>query len=230
MDEILETGTIDNDVQVDTQETIPENFEHNEVEETQEKVFTTDDIEFADNYKMSGYDLNKYKDYLTDDSLRYLEPLAQEYADKGFTQEQIEFLIDKEIEENSKPIDKETITKELNRDLTQAEKRNYRYIGTQLKRDLESANLGKYYEQLMSNSIAVKVLNAIYSKGLDIGAKTEINTRSGGNLTGTQAVNLFNEYLNKNLGNANKEEKIKELMGKLATDKDKKYFKEILQI
>ena len=120
--------------------------------------------------------------------------------------------------------------KELNTSLTMEEKQSYKYTGTQLRQALDKSNLGKYYDEIMTNPIAFKVVNALVKNmtpGANVGAKTERESRTS-RLTGYQAVDKFNEYLRANIGNADVQGKVKELMAIIGTEEDKKYFKETL--
>lgn len=220
-----------------TQEEITENIEYegedNNVNTEEEKPFSVDDIEFGDEYKIANYDFSKYKDVLSPESLPIITEYAKKYSEKGFTQEQIEFLLEEQLEEQNNVKTKENVMKELNNYLTFEEKQSYRIVGTQVKQALEKSGLSKYYEEIMTNPIAFKVINSILrhnSGGANIKPNTEIEGRKITSLTGYQAVEEFNKYLNENLGNADKESKIKELMSKLTNEQEKKYFKEILGI
>lgn len=194
------------------------------------KPFSVDDLDFSDTYKVGDYDLSKYKNIIDEGYLSELDEYAKKYAEKGFSQEQIEFLIDETIEEN-KPRNKEDVIKELNKSLSIEEKRNYKTVGAHLKQVLEENNLGKYYEEAMANPVVYKIINSLVKnqKGANIGAKTEVETRATKKMDGYTAVNEFNKYLQGG-DTSKKEEKIKELYGKLATEEDKKYFKELLSI
>lgn len=222
--EILEQGE---DTQViEEQDITTEDTQEEETQETQEeKPFSVDDLDFEDSYKVGGYDLNKYKDIISSENMQMLEETAREYAEKGFTQEQIEFLIDKEI--NFKQLNREEVQKELNKYLNVEEKRNYKAVGQQLRTALEQDGLGAYYEEAMSNPIVFKIINSVLkTRGASIGAKTEFNTREK-QMTGYQAVEEFNSYLRENLGNADIKGKQKELLSKLS-EKEKQYFKEVM--
>ena len=194
----------------------------------EKKPFSVDDIEFTEEYNIAGYDFSKFKGRIAESDLPYLEEYAKKYQEQGFTQAQIEFLLEENLSEA--PKDRESIMKELNTSLTMEEKQSYRHTGTQLKQALDKSNLGKYYEEIMSNPIAFKVVNALVKNltpGANVGAKTERESRVS-RLTGYQAVEKFNEYLRANIGNADVQGKAKELLGMVGTDEEKKYFKETL--
>lgn len=194
----------------------------------EKKPFSVDDIEFAEEYNIAGYDFSKFKGRIAESDLPYLEEYAKKYQEQGFTQAQIEFLMEENLADAPKDMD--SIMKELNNSLTMEEKQSYRHTGTQLKQALDKSNLGKYYEEIMTNPIAFKVVNALVKNltpGANVGAKTERESRTL-RLTGYQAVEKFNEYLRANIGNADVQGKAKELLAMIGTDEEKKYFKETL--
>lgn len=136
------------------------------------------------------------------------------------------------MEENlaDAPKDMDSIMKELNNSLTMEEKQSYRHTGTQLKQALDKSNLGKYYEEIMTNPIAFKVVNALVKNltpGANVGAKIERESRVS-RLTGHQAAEKYIEYMRTNIDNADSQGKIKELLATIGTEEDKKIFKEII--
>ncbi|ATV65106.1 hypothetical protein CTM86_00035 [Fusobacterium pseudoperiodonticum] len=226
-DEILENTPENNEILDTTDQNLGNNNEADtDVEE--KKPFTVDDIEFTEEYNLGGYDFSKFKGRIDESSLPYIEEYAKRYQEQGFTQAQIEFLMEENLSET--PKDRDSIMKELNTSLTMEEKQSYKYTGTQLRQALDKSNLGKYYDEIMTNPIAFKVVNALVKNmtpGANVGAKTERESRTS-RLTGYQAVDKFNEYLRANIGNADVQGKVKELMAIIGTEEDKKYFKETL--
>lgn len=194
----------------------------------EKKPFSVDDIQFTEEYNIAGYDFSKFKGRIDVSSLPYLEEYAKKYQEQGFTQAQIEFLMEENLADA--PKDRDSIMKELQSSLTVEEKQSYKHTGIQLKQALDKSNLGKYYEEIMTNPIAFKVVNALVKSmtpGANVGAKTERESRTS-RLTGYQAVEKFNEYMRANIGNADVQGKAKELLGMVGTDEEKKYFKETL--
>lgn len=226
-DEILENTSENNEILDNTDQNLENNNEADtDVEE--KKPFTVDDIEFTEEYNLGGYDFSKFKGRIDESSLPYIEEYAKRYQEQGFTQAQIEFLMEENLSET--PKDRDSIMKELNTSLTMEEKQSYKYTGTQLRQALDKSNLGKYYDEIMTNPIAFKVVNALVknmTQGANVGAKTERESRTS-RLTGYQAVDKFNEYMRANIGNADVQGKVKELMAIIGTEEDKKYFKETL--
>ena len=215
----------------ETLDNTDQNLENNNEADTdveEKKPFTVDDIEFTEEYNLGGYDFSKFKGRIDESSLPYIEEYAKRYQEQGFTQAQIEFLMEENLSET--PKDRDSIMKELNTSLTMEEKQSYKYTGTQLRQALDKSNLGKYYDEIMTNPIAFKVVNALVKNmtpGANVGAKIERESRVS-SLTGYEAVEQFNKYLAENLGYSNREAKQKELLGRLVKEEDKKYFKEVL--
>ena len=226
-DEILENTSENSENLDNTDQNLGINNEADtDVEE--KKPFTVDDIEFTEEYNLGGYDFSKFKGRIDESSLPYIEEYAKRYQEQGFTQAQIEFLMEENLSET--PKDRDSVMKELNTSLTMEEKQSYKYTGTQLRQALDKSNLGKYYDEIMTNPIAFKVVNALVKNmtpGANIGAKTERESRTS-RLTGYQAVEKFNEYMRANIGNADVQGKAKELLAIIGTEEDKKYFKETL--
>lgn len=226
-DEILENTPENSETLDNTDQNLGINNEADtDVEE--KKPFTVDDIEFTEEYNLGGYDFSKFKGRIDESSLPYIEEYAKRYQEQGFTQAQIEFLMEENLSET--PKDRDSVMKELNTSLTMEEKQSYKYTGTQLRQALDKSNLGKYYDEIMTNPIAFKVVNALVKNmtpGANIGAKTERESRTS-RLTGYQAVEKFNEYMRANIGNADVQGKAKELLAIIGTEEDKKYFKETL--
>lgn len=226
-DEVLEN--LENDG-LETKETDPIIEENTEEQQQEEKPFSVDDIEFTEEYNLGGYDFSKFKGRIDESSLPYLEEYAKKYQEQGFTQAQIEFLLEENLSES--PKDRESIMKELNNSLTMEEKQSYRHTGTQLKQALDKSNLGKYYEEIMSNPIAFKVVNALVKSmtpGANVGAKTERESRVNSLISGERGVELFNEFLS--TSSVNEEvvkEKIKEIRSKIKNQEELNYFNQIV--
>ena len=227
-DEVLENLE---EQEKEVKETDP-NLEEKTEEQQQEekKPFSVDDIEFTEEYNIAGYDFSKFKGRIDESDLPYLEEYAKKYQEQGFTQAQIEFLLEENLAEE--PKDRDSIMKELNTSLTMEEKQSYKHTGAQLRQALNKNNLGRYYDEIMTNPIAFKVVNALVKSltpGANVGAKTERESRTS-RLTGYQAVEKFNEYLRANVGNADVQGKVKEILALIGTEEDKNYFKETLSL
>lgn len=190
--EEVQDETTDNDVETEEQDT-EETQEEQAEEHQEEEEFNPDelDLETDDMYKINDYDLTKYKDRidLSNDTVRQnLENVSRELKEQGFTQSQVEFLLDKELntlkdmqEVERKP---ESIKKELSEVLTIQEKRNYKAVGGYVKELIkDDAKMEKAYNEIMGNPYIVKLLNKAYMKSL--GGK-EVNTVKTGLETNTK--------------------------------------------
>ncbi len=196
----------------------------------EKKSFSVDDIQFAEEYNIAGYDFSKFKGRIAESDLPYLEEYAKKYQEQGFTQAQIEFLMEENFADTPKDMD--SIMKELQSSLTVEEKQNYRHTGTQLKQALDKSNLGKYYEEIMTNPIAFKVVNALVKNltpGANVGAKTERESRVNSLISGERGVELFNEFLSTSSVNEEAvKAKVKEIRGKIKNQEELNYFNQIV--
>lgn len=195
----------------------------------EKKPFSVDDIQFTEEYNIAGYDFSKFKGRIDESSLPYLEEYAKKYQEQGFTQAQIEFLMEENLADAPKDMD--SIMKELNNSLTMEEKQSYRHTGTQLKQALDKSNLGKYYEEIMTNPIAFKVVNALVKNltpGVNVGAKTERESRVNSTISGEKGVELFNEFLSTSSDETAIKAKAKEIRSKITNQEELNYFNQIV--
>lgn len=196
----------------------------------EKKPFSVDDIQFAEEYNIAGYDFSKFKGRIDESSLPYLEEYAKKYQEQGFTQAQIEFLMEENLADAPKDMD--SIMKELNNSLTMEEKQSYRHTGTQLKQALDKSNLGKYYEEIMTNPIAFKVVNALVKNltpGVNVGPKTERESRVNSLISGERGVELFNEFLSTSSVNEEAvKAKVNEIREKIKNQEELNYFNQIV--
>ena len=196
----------------------------------EKKPFSVDDIQFTEEYNIAGYDFSKFKGRIAESDLPYLEEYAKKYQEQGFTQTQIEFLMEENLVDTPKDMD--SIMKELQSSLTVEEKQSYRHTGTQLKQALDRSNLGKYYEEIMTNPIAFKVVNALVKNlttGANVGAKIERESRVNSLISGERGVELFNEFLSTSSVNEEAvKAKVKEIRSKIKNQEELNYFNQIV--
>lgn len=196
----------------------------------EKKPFSVDDIQFTEEYNIAGYDFSKFKGRIAESDLPYLEEYAKKYQEQGFTQAQIEFLMEENLVDTPKDMD--SIMKELQSSLTVEEKQSYRHTGTQLKQALDKSNLGKYYEEIMTNPIAFKVVNALVKNltpGVNVGAKIERESRVNSLISGERGVELFNEFLSTSSVNEEAvKAKVKEIRSKIENQEELNYFNQIV--
>ncbi|WGM54791.1 hypothetical protein FNU4_5 [Fusobacterium phage vB_FnuS_FNU4] len=229
-DEVLE-NLENNDPEIKETDPNLEEINPGERKEQQEekKPFSVDDIEFTEEYNIAGYDFSKFKGRIAESDLPYLEEYAKKYQEQGFTQAQIEFLMEENLVDTPKDMD--SIMKELQSSLTVEEKQSYRHTGTQLKQALDKSNLGKYYEEIMTNPIAFKVVNALVKNltpGTNVGAKTERESRVNSTISGEKGVELFNEFLSTSSDETAIKAKAKEIRSKITNQEELNYFNQIV--
>lgn len=169
-----------------TPETVEENIGDTQEVDTEVAVedeeFNPEDMFEDDNstYQFGQYDLSKYKDVFDFDNEEFVSEFnryAKEYASKGFTQEQIEYLLDSRIAEAEQdPKQKQTSSKEikerLNKGLSNEEKRNYKAINSFVVNALAGTELEGQEKAIVSNPALVKLMNVLYKKSL--GSTTNI--------------------------------------------------------
>ena len=104
----MEDEVLENDVP-EIKETDPNleeiNSEEKKEQQEENKPFSVDDIEFTEEYNLGGYDFSKFKGRIDESSLPYIEEYAKRYQEQGFTQAQIEFLMEENLAEIPKDRD-----------------------------------------------------------------------------------------------------------------------------
>lgn len=178
-----------------------------QTEEGEKKPFNVEDMEFDDeefeekpNYSFGDYNLEKYKDRINfkdDNVVNAFNKMASEYKEKGFTQEQIEFLIDREIEskENSRITD-EQIKEDLKARLKPEVKRNWKNLTGEVSKILESSGMAEHSKAFMSNPVLMNMAyaflnankpgnsNSLRQRDESRGSKTSYTADRAGELLG----------------------------------------------
>lgn len=239
-----ETETVE-DTTAETTETTEEREETEEGAEEQEneeeETFDPDKLEFGEEgveAKFGDYDLSNFKDRINfeNEQVRQLfSEKATELKEQGFNQQQVEYLLNKEIEyvlqsKESQKLSKEKVMEELKKSLTVQERKDYKAVGGYLKEITQGdEQLSKVYVEAMSNPVVYKLLHRAFNKSLGgknlgIGiTKDTKETREQG-ITFEKALNDYTDYLQKNIGN--KEDRkpyINELMKKLSKADQEKF-------
>lgn len=196
--EVTETETEVNDTEIDDTE-VNEIVEETETETDEEfdpdKMFDDDN----EQYQVAGYDLSKYKDVLNFENeavmLEFTE-YAQKYADAGFTQEQIELLLDErlvnDVEDKPKKLSNKEIQDRLNKGLSREEKRNYKAINSFVVGALHGTELEDKSRDIMKNPALVKLMNIVYKKSL--GTTTNIKATQKPKETTIKTMSLDEAY------------------------------------
>lgn len=158
------------------EEEIIEESDIEEVEETEEAEFDPDEEGFdEDEYTFEGYDLSAFKDkfdFSTEENVGIITKYLSGLQDQGFTQAQVEFLIEKELsdedeeEPKNKPKTAAEIREELKANLTQEERRNYKAVNAFVADMLEGSELSEFKKEIMSNPNLVKLMHVAYQKSL----------------------------------------------------------------
>ena len=227
--------------EVYVEETVEEQEETTEEQEV-DTEFNPDEIDFDDDedlYKFGDYNLSKFKDVLdvsSDEVVEDIKNTAKELSEHGFTQEQIEYLIEKSMDNTPQEVKeptREEVMKELKENLSVAERRDYKKVGSYLKEQLKGTELEGYYKEAMSNPGVYKLVHTLYDKvtnqGRPLGkvANTNDETRTPA-LSFEQAVGEYTSFLENNFGNKEgKEKEIKRILSRLS-EKDKNQFKKSL--
>lgn len=176
--------------------------------------FDPDNLEFeeSEDYTFGDYNLSKFKDSLdfTNEAVREgFNTLSKELKEQGFTQAQIEWLMEKEIsaaqsKRNFEP-SKEQVMKELKDNLSIQEKRDYKAVGSFLKENLKGTEIEKYYKEAMANPAVFKIVHALYSKNMsgkpiETGSTKTSKEDKGQKYTIDNAVDEYTEYLREHIG------------------------------
>lgn len=192
--EVVEVSqdTVDEHIE-EVADEVAENNEVLENEDTEDaeefdpsSLFTEEDgIEKA-NYVFGEYDLSKYKDILdfkNEELVNEFNSYADKYSNLGFTQEQVEFILDERISEaqeserrkERKPTQKE-IKERLQNSLTKEEIRNYNSIGKFVRYIVDGTEFEEKANEILQNPSLIKLFNMAYKKSL--GKTTNINAIS----------------------------------------------------
>lgn len=149
----------------------PENLDFDEIED--EKTEKEEDKENEKN-TIEGYDLSKFENDLDlegESSKEYINSELKQLKELGFSQEQAEKYIQKQIDvyrETQKVIDNENspeyIQNKLKAELTVDEKRNYKPVTNWVKEQLKDSVDPEWIPSMMANPKLVKVLNSLYKK------------------------------------------------------------------
>lgn len=191
-----------------------------EGEQEQQKAdedFDPDKLEFGENEvdtKFGDYDLSGFKDRINFENEQVRELFnskATELKEQGFTQKQVEYLLDKEIEyalqsRESQKLNKAKVMEELQKSLTSQERKDYKAVGGYLKEITQGdEQLTKVYSEAMANPIVFKLLHRAFIKsngGKPLGtgsAKENKEVRQAG-MTLDRAISEYTSYLLAHVG------------------------------
>lgn len=176
-EEQIEQQTEEQQQQEEQKEIKDTEQQQNDEEEEDIEEITFDDEELI----IAGYDLNSFKESINVTDYPQLEQYLTEAKELGFTQEQIEWMIKKDMEveeEQPKPKTKREIQKYLSGVLTREEKENYQSIkGFVAKRIANNEALSSKLDEIMSNPSLIALLNEIYKGENSQRATGKLNTK-----------------------------------------------------
>lgn len=237
MDEINEIE-INETTEVNQAETTEINSSTNdnaaEITETKEveKPFDISEINFSDEekydenyFKVGEYNLEKYKDIINfeDENIKNgLTQLAKEYHENGFSQEQIEFLLDKEIEINKQEElnSRDKIIEDLKKNLTPEVKRNWGTLTKEVSDILERNGYSQHVKAFLGNPILMNIYHSmkksLMSGNSDSLKQKDIQKNSiSGSITAEKAAELLTEMLKTN---SYSKEKVADLFARVKND------------
>lgn len=213
--ETVEETTEETTETTDEKEETEEGAEEQENEE--EDTFDPDKLEFENEdveAKFGDYDLSNFKDRINfeNEQVRQLfSEKATELKEQGFNQQQVEYLLNKEIEytlqnRESQKLSKEKVMEELKKSLTVQERKDYKAVGGYLKEITQGdEQLSKVYAEAMSNPVVYKLLHRAFSKSLggkNLGIGTTKDTKEvrQTGMTLDRAVSEYTSYLAAHVG------------------------------
>ncbi|MGL5056832.1 MAG: hypothetical protein ACRC6A_05665 [Fusobacteriaceae bacterium] len=198
--------------------------------------FDPDEEDFDDErYTIHGYNLESLNDILFLDDPENVEVATAwlaKYVDAGFSQEQMEFLIRKEMAEEEKPTKKGKTASEIKDDLktnlTSEERRNYKAVNSFLADTLEGTELEGYRKEIMQNPYLVKFANAIYTKSL--GQTGRLNKTMPRATEKTISATSYEDAKSQLMDALQKKQDVKAVASKLAKSvSDKDSFSQLIQ-
>ena len=236
-----DNGTVGNELDI-TDDT--DNTDDNETTDDKEQdsgEFDPDNLDFEEtesDYTFGDYNLSRFKDNLNfaDENIRNgFNVLSEELKKQGFTQSQVEWLMQKEIEavQNKKSAaepTKEQVLKELTENLSIQERRDYKAVGNFLKESIKGTEIEKYYKEAMANPAVFKIVHALYNKNiggkfLGIGTTKDTKEVKSTSYTLDNAIDEYTEYLRGHLGNGeDRKPVINKILSKLSKE-NKEVFK-----
>lgn len=163
------TETTNEDV-TEVEETADEVVEKTEIEEE----FDPDNFDDEDLYTIDGINFSDLSDELElggEGRIELLTTYVKPFIEQGFTEEQIKFIIKRDLEfdnEDEAPKKKTAsdIQTELKKGLTVEEKKNYKAINRFTNELLGGTELDSFKKEIMQTPQLVKLLNIMYTKSL----------------------------------------------------------------
>ena len=222
----------------------PEEIQEQETKEDEESEedFSIDDLDLLENETTFGkYDLSKYKDNLAYENIEAMDNLkqvAQKMDELGFSQEQVEFILDniyeasQEIEEQQpKKMTKTEVQNHLKETLTPDEKRDYKVVNNYVKEMVKGSEFEGLEKNIMTDPLLIKFARVFYKKSVGSKVINKSNVpeqKTNVNYTVENAQAQYDKYLSEN-PDSKREDKVNFLTGiyKKLPEKEKGKFENI---
>lgn len=222
----------------------PEEIQEQETKEDEESEedFSIDDLDLLENETTFGkYDLSKYKDNLAYENIEAMDNLkqvAQKMDELGFSQEQVEFILDniyeasQEIEEQQpKKMTKTEVQNHLKETLTPDEKRDYKVVNNYVKEMVKGSEFEGLEKNIMTDPLLIKFARLFYKKSVGSKVINKSNVpeqKTNVNYTAENAQAQYDKYLSEN-PDSKREDKVNFLTGiyKKLPEKEKGKFENI---
>ncbi|MGL5714327.1 MAG: hypothetical protein ACRCX2_15000 [Paraclostridium sp.] len=218
---------------VDTPEEVVIEEEVIEDKQDDNDEFDPESFDDDDLYSINGMDFSDLKDDLGlegDGRVELLSTYVTPFIEQGFTEEQIKFIIKRDLEfddgsEEKTPKKKtaKDIQNELKSTLTTEEKRNYKAINRFAGDLLSGTELQDFKKEIMETPQLVKLFNIMYTKSL--GKTANINSsvpkvaeKQIKSVTFDDAYNQITESIRR--GNKTETKKLVDDLSKKVTDRE----------
>lgn len=191
------------------EETTEELQEEGEAQE-EEEPFDPEKVQFKDDelYQIEGFDLSKHKELIdlsNPETLQLAETQLKELKSKGFTQNQIDFLIENAVSDlqseqsqESKPKTAKEVTEYLNKNLDKETRLGYVPLTRNLKEWVAGSKYEKHFNQMTKDPDFLNLINHLSKKikGEPVGTGNNLKHETGASKVTPQiAKQSFNRFL-----------------------------------
>lgn len=222
----------------------PEEIQEQETKEDEESEedFSIDDLDLLENETTFGkYDLSKYKDNLAYENIEAMDNLkqvAQKMDELGFSQEQVEFILDNIYEASQetdeqlpKKMTKAEVEANLKKYLTPEERLDYRTVNNYVKDIIKGSEFEGLEKNIMTDPLLIKFARLFYKKSVGSKVINKSNVpeqKTNVNYTVENAQAQYDKYLSEN-PDSKREDKVNFLTGiyKKLPEKEKGKFENI---
>lgn len=188
----------------------PEELQEEGEAQEEEEPFDPEKVQFKDDelYQIEGFDLSKHKELIdlsNPETLQLAESQLKDLKGRGFTQDQIDFLIDNAIndlqsEQNqeTKPKTAKEVTEHLNKNLDKETRLGYVPLTRNLKEWVTGSKYEKHFNQMTKDPDFLNLINHLSKKikGEPAGTGNNLKHETGaGKMTAQIAKQNFNRFL-----------------------------------